>query len=120
MSREILFISDTHFFHTNLLKFTRKDGTKIRPFSSINEMHEIMIEKWNKKVRPQDKVYHLGDVTFKYNHEFTELMFRLNGHKRLIVGNHDEIKNPTLLYPFEKVYMWRIFKEHNFVASHVS
>lgn len=113
------FTSDTHFFHANILKFTGANGKRIRPFGSLEEMHELMIERWNKCVRPQDYVYHLGDVTFQYHGKFNELMSRLNGHKRLIVGNHDQLKNPNLFRWFDKVDLWRGYKEHNFTLSHI-
>lgn len=112
------FISDTHFFHTNILKFTDDGGKRIRPFNSLDEMHEYMIEKWNSVVKPNDYVYHLGDVTFQYHRPFNELMSRLNGQKRLIVGNHDKIWNPALQKHFVKADLWKGFKEYNFTASH--
>lgn len=119
MVHEKWFIADTHFFHANVLKFTDKDGKRIRPFSSIDEMHEIIIENWNKVVKPNDYVYHLGDVTFQYDKPFQELMYRLNGDKRLIVGNHDKLKQEGLLKHFCKVDLWKGFKEGNFTASHI-
>lgn len=64
------FISDTHFFHTNILKFTDKDKKRIRPFNSLDEMHEHMIKQWNYVVKDNDYVYHLGDVTFQYHKGF--------------------------------------------------
>jgi len=67
----VWFISDTHFFHANILKFVGNDGKRIRaPFQSLDEMHDYMIEKWNSKVKPGDKVYHLGDVTDQYHDGF--------------------------------------------------
>lgn len=116
---EKFFISDTHFFHTNILKFTGDDGKRIRPFDSLEEMHEYMIAKWNSVVKDQDFVYHLGDVTFQYHGAFNNLMSRLKGQKRLIVGNHDKIWNPALQMAFQKVDLWKGFKEHNFTASHM-
>ncbi len=113
------FISDTHFFHSNILKFTGDDGNRIRPFNSLEEMHEYMIEKWNSVVNNGDYVYHLGDVTFRYDGAFNNLMSRLKGDKRLIVGNHDKIWNPALQINFEKVDLWKGFKEYNFTASHM-
>lgn len=113
------FISDTHFFHTNILKFTGADGKRIRaPFNSLEEMHEYMIQRWNSVVQDNDYVYHLGDVTFQYHGAFNNLMSRLKGKKRLVVGNHDKIWNPALQMHFEKVDLWKGFKEHNFTASH--
>lgn len=113
------FISDTHFFHTNILKFTGDDGKRIRPFDSIQEMHEIMVANWNGVVRDNDYVYHLGDVTFSYGKEFNQLMSRLKGRKRLILGNHDKIKGTNLMDWFEKVDLWKGFSSHNFTASHM-
>lgn len=119
MSHDKWFISDTHFFHTNILKFVGDDNKRIRPFDSLEEMHEYMIEKWNKVVKDGDYVYHLGDVTFQYHGAFNNLMSRLKGKKRLIVGNHDKIWNPALINNFEKVDLWHGFKEWNFTASHI-
>lgn len=119
MVHEKWFISDTHFFHANILKFTNSEGKRIRPFDSLEEMHEYMIEKWNSVVKDNDYVYHLGDVTFQYHGAFNNLMSRLKGDKRLIVGNHDKIWNPALQMNFQKVDLWKGFKEHNFTASHI-
>lgn len=116
---EKYFISDTHFLHANILKFTDKDGKRIRPFSCLEEMHEYMIEKWNSVVRPQDYIYHLGDVTFQYNGLFNSIMSRLNGRKRLIVGNHDKLMNPNLFRWFEKAELWKGFKDPGFTCSHI-
>lgn len=82
-------------------------------------MHEYMIAKWNSVVKDQDYVYHLGDVTFQYHGLFNNLMHRLKGKKRLIVGNHDKIWNKALINNFEKVALWKGFKEHNFTATHM-
>lgn len=118
-------ISDHHFFHANILKFTNKEGVRIRdqfPTSQaggLEVMHEYMVEKWNSVVKPQDYVYHLGDVTFDYGPRFNELMSRLQGKKRLIVGNHDKIWNPNLMRWFEKAFLWKGFKEYNLTLSHM-
>lgn len=119
MAHDKWFISDTHFFHANILKFVDDAGKRIRPFNSLEEMHEYMIEKWNSVVKDNDYVYHLGDVTFQYHGLFNNLMHRLKGKKRLIVGNHDKIWNPALINNFEKVDLWKGFSEHNFTAVHI-
>lgn len=117
----IWFISDTHFFHTNMLKFTDKYDKHFRGdlFRDTHEMNETIAANWNDCVRPADKVYHLGDVTFRYDRPFRELMYRLNGKKRLILGNHDRIKGTPLMDYFEKVELWKPWQDGGFILSHL-
>lgn len=83
-------ISDTHFGHSNILDFKQANGEPVRPFKSVVEMDETMIENWNRVVKPEDKIYHLGDVAFKV--ATLRTLERLNGRKVLIKGNHDTLK----------------------------
>lgn len=81
-------IADTHFGHIGVTKFLAPNGIdKLRPWSTTEEMDEAMITNWNRVVRPQDKVYHLGDVLI--NRRAFPTLARLNGDKVLIKGNHD-------------------------------
>ena len=85
----IFFASDTHLGHENILTFLRKDnGLRLRDFSTIEEHNETIINNWNSVVRPNDIVYHCGDVVFAPATNF-HLISRLNGKKRLSLGNHD-------------------------------
>lgn len=86
---ETWLISDTHFGHENILNFEQADGTKLRSFETVGEMDEVMIRNWNAVVKPDDKVYHLGDVAFAKFAYVQEIFSRLNGRKVLIKGNHD-------------------------------
>lgn len=87
------FISDTHFHHANILNFKDDNGNLIRPgFANAEEMNEYMIEKWNSVVKPEDKVYHLGDVVMKTGAWAFEIINRLNGNIVLIKGNHDRAR----------------------------
>lgn len=115
---EIFFLSDTHFSHTNILSFVRDDGTPVRPeFSTVEEMDEYMIEQWNSYIRPEDRVYHLGDVAMN-TPTISRVMPRLNGNKRLCLGNHDPDVLALRTY-FKKIVLWRIFKDEGFVCSHI-
>lgn len=114
---DIWFVSDTHFGHSRFLTFVDKDGKKIRPFSNVQEMDECMITRWNERIKPFDRVYHLGDFGSDSSYN-TKLLSRLNGIKRLILGNHDNVKG-DLINHFKKIVMWRLFKEHDFICSHV-
>ena len=55
----------------------------------MTEMNAYMIEKWNQKVRWNDEVIILGDLSFGTAEESTALLEQLNGHLCLIQGNHD-------------------------------
>jgi calcineurin-like phosphoesterase family protein len=83
----VFFISDTHFFHHKVLEFVAKD----RPFSNVEEMNEAIVDRWNKTVTKRDTVYHLGDVCFGHV-ENLNIIRRLRGNKKLILGNHDKYK----------------------------
>lgn len=61
-----------------------------RGFKDIDEMNQTMIEKWNAKVRKNDEVYILGDLSIGRAPETEEIVKRLNGRKFLIIGNHDK------------------------------
>lgn len=116
---EVFILSDHHLFHENVMNFKKDDGSKYRPFWSLEEMHEVIVEKHNSIVKPGDHFYFGGDVTFKLNKEFNEIMRRMNGKKRLIVGNHDRfLTNTHFTQHFEKIMLWRGFKEQGFVFSH--
>lgn len=111
--RDIFVISDTHFFHENTIKYFK------RPFDSVEEMNEVIRDNWNKVVKPGDKVYHLGDVFMGDKEEFKKFWPTLNGKKRLVVGNHDDIKFLSSGRFFQKVDMWRIFSDYGLILSHV-
>ena len=115
----IWIISDTHLNHSNVLKFTNDKGEKVRHFDSLQEMNETIIQNWNAVVRPGDKVYHLGDVFFGDKEWFKKTWPRLMGSKRLVVGNHDDVKFMACGGFFQKVMLWRLFKEHNMLLTHV-
>ena len=70
-------------------------------------------------VKPQDHVYHCGDVCMGPRSEYSKWITRLNGRLRLVVGNHDDLNNRDFLSHFEKVMTWRVFKDGNFLVSHV-
>jgi calcineurin-like phosphoesterase family protein len=86
-SMNTFFISDTHFGHNGVTRFLKDDGSKLRPWDNIEDMDEALVANWNSVVRPQDKVYHLGDVVI--NRRALPTLARLNGDKVLIKGNHD-------------------------------
>lgn len=116
-----IFVSaDLHFGHANILKFTDQKGELIRGkvFKDIEE-HDEMVIKWhNEIVKPEDHWYCLGDVVI--NKKSLRHIVRLNGHKRLVMGNHDIFKAEDYLNAgFEKLCAARVWPKHNLVFSHI-
>ena len=118
-------ISDTHFLHSNMLNFLDTDGVPFRGqyFSNQDELDEYMIENWNAKVKPQDTIWHLGDVFIGDIERFEKIWPRLQGKKRLIVGNHDDIRYLSGKingeWIFQKIKMWNIMPEYDCIMTHV-
>jgi calcineurin-like phosphoesterase family protein len=81
----LFFTSDTHFGHARIIELCN------RPFASVEEMNEAMIDNWNSVVGPKDSVVHLGDVALGPWVEWDGILSRLNGFKSLVVGNHDRV-----------------------------
>jgi len=77
------FSADHHFGHGGIIKYTE------RPFSSIEEMENEFVYKWNSVVNDGDTVYHLGDFFFCNVEKALEILKRLKGNVYLIPGNHD-------------------------------
>jgi calcineurin-like phosphoesterase family protein len=118
----IWFQTDPHLFHTNILKFTGKDGKLIRPgFENIDQMNDCILTHHNERVTAQDKVYWLGDITMKVDDTFVEYFKKFTGKHRIIPGNHDDVKK--LIPLFQKVYgVWRVFNEPDaivFSCTHI-
>lgn len=86
----IFFASDHHFHHANILTFKRDDGTPLREFVDVDHMNEHIVEQHNRVVRPNDKVYFLGDVCMSRKASALDILRRMNGEKILIKGNHDQ------------------------------
>ena len=94
-----LYIADTHFGHQNIIKYDH------RPFKSVDEMDEVLIQLWNGRVQPDDEVWFLGDLCHKSSRPPEAYLRRLTGRKHLIVGNHDDVllSNDSAMSYFESV-----------------
>ena len=112
----VFLVSDTHFGHAGVCRFTRNDGvTKLRPWTDPDEMDEFMVAAWNERVRPNDKVYHLGDVVI--NRKSLTIMNRLNGDKVLIRGNHDIFKDEDYTPYFRSLRGYHVM--NGMILSHI-
>lgn len=94
---KFVFSSDTHYGHGNIIKFCN------RPFDSVRSMDEGLIYSHNKIVEPDDIWWFTGDFSFyRERKQIADILCRLNGKKRFILGNHDEILGDNKKY-FEDI-----------------
>ncbi|HEX9058754.1 MAG TPA: phosphoesterase [Clostridia bacterium] len=107
-------ISDMHFGHKNIILF------EDRPFETVEEMDNTIIQNWNNTVDKNDKVFVLGDVSFYNKEKTSKIINRLHGHKTLILGNHDEDHSPLWWSEagFHEVYRFPIIFEKFYILSH--
>jgi calcineurin-like phosphoesterase family protein len=74
-----------------------------------------MIRRWNDRVRPSDKVYHLGDVVI--NRKALPTLARLNGDKVLIRGNHDIFRDEEYREYFRELRAYHVL--NGMILSHI-
>lgn len=101
---EIFLTADTHFDHKNIIKYEPSR----QQFGDHLQMTEALIERWNATVKPDDLVFHLGDVFFSKAKRAEFLASRLNGRKILIQGNHDAFSKKKYFemgFDFYKYYV---------------
>lgn len=101
------YISDTHFFHGNVVRSAGDRQFENRPFDTLDEMHTKMKENWNNTVTNADHVYILGDLTWKVNDESIAFISTLKGNKHLILGNHDQVKDQRFKQLFVEVVNYK-------------
>lgn len=94
------FIGDLHLFNRNQTgEGVNYDG---RPFATVAEMNQYILEHWNAKITNGDTVYILGE----YGHAGVEtkhliaLVAQLKGQKILLRGNHDDLSD----YRYQKLF----------------
>jgi calcineurin-like phosphoesterase family protein len=79
------FTADEHYGHANIVRYSN------RPFSTAEEMDDVLIANHNSVVKANDVVYHIGDFTLEKNTEkvYRKYINRLNGNHVFIAGSHD-------------------------------
>lgn len=103
----IFFSSDTHWWHKNVMEFCH------RPFCSVEEMNEKLIENWNSVIGKDDIVFHLGDFCFGDNEKWKSVLEQLNGNIYLAKGNHDDDMPAGVKEYFKDIqYQYRIKVEN--------
>lgn len=115
--RKDYLISDTHFGdgEKGIISFER------RPFKDANDMIDKLIENWNTVVKKSDTIWHLGDVFWGLEDDIRKCILRsLNGHKMLVLGNHDRDKDTQYWRDlgFEEAYDRPVILNDFFILSH--
>lgn len=86
----VLFTSDLHLGHANIILTCGRNlegcGENL---ATVDEMNDFLIRKWNEKVKEDDIVYILGDLSYRSSISVKTYLKQLKGRKHLIVGNHD-------------------------------
>lgn len=81
------FIADLHNMDPSILTYEH------RPFKSVEEMRETLINNWNNLITSLDTVYLLGDIGD------IEILKHLKGKIVIVVGNHDNYDEIIKAYP---------------------
>jgi len=103
------FTADLHLNHKAILA-----AGKGRPFNTLEEMQEVIISKWNRKVASGDDVYVLGDMFWGLkDYQIQKIMDRLHGKKHLIIGNHDQLNHNINSNRWAEIVESKILEMHN-------
>jgi calcineurin-like phosphoesterase family protein len=132
MEKRILFTSDTHFHHGNVIRYCDRPwairwrgdhewrrpseilgkGVRDVPYDQLKHdvivdaeaMNREMVRRWNETVRPFDVVYHLGDFAMGPRVLLEPMVKKLNGYKILVRGNHDRSSGAMREAGFDEVH----------------
>ena len=77
---KVWFTSDLHFWHKNICKYCN------RPYDTVEEMNEAIVENWNKVVKDDDVIFVLGDLGFCGYEKLAPYIARLKGKKYIVQG----------------------------------
>jgi calcineurin-like phosphoesterase family protein len=120
MSGRSWVVADHHFGHENIIKFKREDGTPLRNFSSMEEHDQTIIQQHNLLVKPEDRVYLLGDFAINRHHLYKA--GQLNGRLVLVKGNHDIMKLDEYRKYFDDIRSYVVQKDqegNKVILSHI-
>lgn len=112
---KVYITADHHFCHTNIIRYCN------RPFSSVEEMNEKMIERWNRIVSEEDLVLHLGDFALANTTDLKMIREKLHGTIFLILGNHDRKTRMNnsgfIVLPTDEIRFYNLVLTHRPLAA---
>ena len=113
---DVYVISDPHFGHVGICKFLRPDNTKVRPWDTYEEMDEELVKRFNETVKPNDKLYILGDVAI--NRRALPTLARLHCKDMILIkGNHDIFRLEEYTPYFRDIRAYHV--QQNVLLSHI-
>lgn len=130
-------VADLHLGHANVILYEEIRAIKLAnlmriPVEEVKELaakkdpfllrthNEMIIDAWNRVVKPEDIVFFLGDFCLTMNKEaIRNWTAMLNGRKRIIMGNHD-MRKPAfyiecgfeMATPYPSLYNQHIWLSH--------
>jgi len=118
------FTADQHYGHFNIIKYCN------RPFSTLNNMDEVLIKNHNEVVQKNDIVIHAGDFAWVKTHaDAQKYIKRLNGNHIFLVGSHDKWMHKSKGQIWEKTihgyfvvichYAMRVWARSHFNSWHL-
>ena len=125
--QRVFMIGDSHFYHKNIIRYCNRpwnsgygpDGEVFVTDEDVSRMNEDMIARWNDVVSRDDIVYSTGDFCFGSRSKVESVFPRLNGRKRIVLGNHDRLKFKDYYeIGFERVYDHPIIIRDFIILSH--
>lgn len=121
------FTSDTHFWHYNVISYSGRKIYDDLPAGSVptfksraeicEDMNNLLINNWNRVVKPNDTIFHLGDFAFCGRTKAEEIIQRLHGIKYWIRGNHDHELAKKLVHHFIWVRDYYVYRHHDQIQS---
>jgi calcineurin-like phosphoesterase family protein len=82
--KDFFITSDTWFGRPQILEIAKRNS-----FTSISDMNEKLISNWNKIVKKNDNVFHLGNFAWD-PHTARSVLKKLKGNLHFLIGNADE------------------------------
>jgi calcineurin-like phosphoesterase family protein len=106
---ETYFTSDLHLRHKNIIQYAHRNP----PFGNVVTMDSGLIANWNKVVKPNDKIYHIGDLCFTNNSKvYGDAMHIFHGRTVFLRGNHDSGLQHASYFICRRINGIKIFMRH--------
>jgi calcineurin-like phosphoesterase family protein len=111
--RNTFFIADLHFDHANIIKYTN------RPFKTVEEMNETLLQRYNEVVKDDSIVFFLGDMAFgRGSRKPRWWLEQLRGSITYIKGSHDHGISPTNLENCYPIFVLDTGEGKNVLLTH--